>query len=194
MFQKIFLVFLILFALTVNNHCQVLNNSQPELEIQNNQFKCASVAEGFKFCVALPPKSFNQSESISLFVSLQNITEKSISISNDEAFYKLYEVQLFNPDGTKVSSVYEILLEKRKNKSITQEESNQFFNLCCVGSQPFTLSISPTETVKWVINLKSFYKLDRKGEYQLKFGRKVPKLKEQGLYTLWVESIKLLIK
>ncbi|MBX7171372.1 MAG: hypothetical protein K1X72_10465 [Pyrinomonadaceae bacterium] len=132
--------------------------------------KCGSIIEGQQFCVTSDFISANLGEVIPLKMTMQNLTQKTIiSSPQNRDFYFLFNVTITDSIGNKILSNQEMLLEKFKNKTISEEELGQLLPL----HSGQTYLIEPNQKLKLEYGLGYFYKFEAKGKYFVKIARKI---------------------
>ena len=152
--------------------------------------KCSPIVEGLQFCTTTPVISLISGGQVHIDISLQNMTEKSLSIIHGN-FYDFYDTKVTDSSGNKVYSFRETILKKYKEKTATPEEIGE---LLPINSMPRTITLAPQQEYKVQFNFSDFYDFKTKGKYKIDLNRKIPKQDGTGNAGISFGSIEVEVK
>lgn len=155
------------------------------------QSKCSPEIEGLKFCTSSTFVSVKSGGNVAVKLSLQNMTEKSISIINDN-YNSPYKIIVTDQNINRIPSFTELLEKKQKAGTITPKALGE---LLPISSSPAAIkSLAPQQELKTEYNLSQFYDFKMKGTYDVEISRKISKQNGKDTTEISFRTIKVEVK
>jgi hypothetical protein len=173
------------FALTIS-----ILGQDDKIERIESEKKCSSVIEGLQFCTLSPVISGKTGANVTVKVSLQNMTEKDISIIHGR-FYDFYNTTVTKANGDLILSFEQITAKRYKDGTLSEKE---LIETLPINSSPRTIVLSPQQEYKVEFNFSYFYDFKSKGKYTIRMNRKIPKPNGTGNTELSFGDIEVEVK
>lgn len=187
--KKIFFLVLIL-GLIIVAWGQSLNCPKNKVIEAQKTKKCSSIVEGLQFCTTSTFVSIKSGEKVTINVSIQNMTDKTISIANGN-LSDFYNVVVTDLSGDKIPSFTEKLKKEVDEGKIPLED---LIRALPINSSPQKVILVPQQELKIEFNLSDFYDLKTKGKYQIEISRKIPKQNGLGNTEISFGAIEIEVK
>ena len=165
-----------------------------ENSINSEQKICNSFIEGLQFCIQSPLISFKVGEPVIFVYSIKNLTNQEIKILYGRpGAATLLEATVIDENGNKIPNILETLTKKRKDGTLSEEESKTLFGFSR-GSGPRSSDFNPNEETSWRWNLSYHYDFKNKGKYFVEINKKNPIQNENSNPKILLGRVEIEIK
>lgn len=190
--MKIVTVFCMMFGLLIAALGQ--KSSLLVYDSQNTKEMCSPLVEGLQLCTLTPNISVKLGQSVIVNLALKNWTQEDLSVSTMSAYDPVYEFHITDQNGNKLLSKLEVLKKKDETQVLSEAESNELFERCCINvASRGDLQLARYQVIKQDFNLSQSFDFSKKGKYFIEIERNVlnQKKSENAKISLPVVAVEL---